>query len=66
MHEPTEQVAPVDLDRLIFAGKGLSDGWIRRLQPERYRRDQDLGVVRMEDVVEGAGERRIPIANKEA
>jgi hypothetical protein len=31
-----------------------------------HRRDQDLGVVRTEDVVEGAGEPRISIANKEA
>jgi hypothetical protein len=28
-----------------------------------YRRDQYLGAVRTEDVVEGAGELRLPIAN---
>jgi hypothetical protein len=31
-----------------------------------HRRDQYLGVVRTEDVVEGAGELRVSIANKEA
>jgi hypothetical protein len=31
-----------------------------------HRRDQHLGVVRTEDVVEGAGELRVSIANKEA
>jgi hypothetical protein len=31
-----------------------------------YRRDQYLGAVRTEDIVEDAGELRLPIANKEA
>ena len=43
MHETTEQVASVDPGRLILAGKGLSDGWIGRLQPERPVRT--VGVV---------------------
>ena len=34
MHESAEQVAPVDLGRLIVATAGRFDGWIRRLQPE--------------------------------
>jgi hypothetical protein len=31
MHETTEQVASVDLGRLMLAGEGWFDGWIRRL-----------------------------------
>jgi hypothetical protein len=35
VHESAEQVAPVDLGRLILATEGRFDSWIRRLQPER-------------------------------
>jgi len=35
VEEPAEQVASVDPGRLSVAGEGQSDGWIRRLQPER-------------------------------
>jgi hypothetical protein len=43
MHETAEQVASVDLGRLILAGEGWSNGWIRWLQPERPVRP--VGVV---------------------
>jgi hypothetical protein len=112
MHEPAEQVASVDLGRRIFAGEGLFDGWLRRLQPERpvstvgvvvldvdpkdllevaapddqqpvqalgahrpdpafrmgvrvrrlHRRQQDLGALEAEHVVEAAGELRVVVA----
>jgi len=35
VYESAEQVTPVYLGRMILAGKGWFDGWIRRLQPER-------------------------------
>jgi hypothetical protein len=35
MHETTEEIASVDSRRLVHAGERRSDGWIRRLQPER-------------------------------
>jgi hypothetical protein len=35
VHESAQQVAPVDLGRLILAAEGRFDSGIRRLQPER-------------------------------
>jgi len=46
VHESAEQVAPVDLGRLILANEGRFDGWIRRLQPERPVRP--MGVVMLD------------------
>jgi hypothetical protein len=55
--QPVQALGPDRPDPAFGVGVGVG-----RL----YRRDQYLGAVRMEDVVEGAGELRIPIANKEA
>jgi hypothetical protein len=41
--QTTEEIASVDLRRLIHAGECQSDGWFRRLQPERSVRT--VGVV---------------------
>jgi hypothetical protein len=35
VHKTTEEIASVDSGRLDHAGKPPSDGWFRRLQPER-------------------------------
>jgi hypothetical protein len=35
VHEATKEIASVDSGRLVHAGERQSDGWIRRLQPER-------------------------------
>jgi hypothetical protein len=43
VHETAEEIASVDSGRLVHAGEGQSDGWIRRLQPERPVRT--VGVV---------------------
>ena len=55
--QPVQALGPHRPDPALGVGVGVG-----RL----HRRDQYLGAVRMEDVVEGAGELRIPIANKEA
>jgi hypothetical protein len=34
-HETAEEIASVDLGRLGHASQRRSDGWLRRLQPER-------------------------------
>jgi len=48
MHETTEQVVSADPGRLIFAGKGWFDGWIRRLQPERPVRTVAVVVLEVD------------------
>src|SRR5215216_4767715 len=55
--QPVQALGPDRPDPAFGVGVGVG-----RL----YRRDQYLGAVRMEDVVEGAGELRIPIAKKAA
>src|SRR5215218_270875 len=55
--QPVQALGPDRPDPAFGVGVGVG-----RL----YRRDQYLGAVRTEDVVEGPGELRIPIANKEA
>jgi hypothetical protein len=112
VHETTEEIASVNLGRLIHADEGEWDGWIRRLQRERpvrtvgvivlhvdpqpllegaapedqqpaqalgphpsdpplrvgvsvrslHRRDQHLGSLGAEHVVETAGELRVAVA----
>jgi hypothetical protein len=54
--QPVQTLGPHRPDPAVGVGVGVGP-----LQ----RRDQYLGAVRTEDVVEGAGELRIPIANKE-
>jgi len=55
--QPVQALGPHRTDPALGVGVGVG-----RL----YRRDQYVGAVRIEDVVEGTGELRIPIANKEA
>jgi hypothetical protein len=55
--QPVQALGPHRTDPALGVGVGV---W--RL----YRRNQHLGAVRTEDVVEGTGELRIPITNKEA
>jgi hypothetical protein len=45
VHESAEQVASVDLDRLILACESRSDSGIRRLQPERPVWAMGVGVL---------------------
>jgi hypothetical protein len=56
VQETTKQVASVDPGRLIVAGEGWSDGWIRRLQPERPVRPMRVVVldVDLKDLLEVA------------
>jgi hypothetical protein len=55
--QPIQTLGPHRLDPALRVGVGV--GCL-------HRRDQYLGAVRTDDVVDGAGEPRIPIANKEA
>jgi len=48
VHKTTEQIASLNLGRLDDAGKRRSDGWFRRLQPERPMRTVSV-VVRHVD-----------------
>jgi hypothetical protein len=98
VHETTEEITSVDSGRPTHPGERQSDGWIRRLQPERpvrtvgvvvldidvedlpevaapdegvgvgrlHRRDQHLGALGAEHVVEAAGELRVAVAQHEA
>jgi hypothetical protein len=59
VHESAEQVAPVDLGRLILADEGRFDGWIRRLQPERPVRP--MGVVMLDIDPVGARNSVVPV-----
>jgi hypothetical protein len=52
--ETTEEIASVDSGRLVHASERRSDGWFRRLQPERPVRPVPVVVldVGLEDLLE--------------